>query len=118
MANRKTSQGMASWSACTGDPFYDWDACSNHPDLVLCRKLNVPVRMLALGNVIVDQDCDLCLCPTGDVGFSHVDLLQLSDDASLMGSVEALPCRRGRHLEKATRETVDGVVDGNARDYG
>jgi len=47
--------------------------------------------MLDLVNMAVDQDFDLCLCPTVDVSFSHADLLQLSDDASLMGSLEAWP---------------------------
>jgi hypothetical protein len=59
--------------------------------------------MLDLVTVAVDQGFDLCLCPTVDVGFSHADLLQLSDDASLMDSLEAWPCTPGRHLGKAVR---------------
>lgn len=71
-----------------------------------------------LVTVVVAQDFDLCLFPTGDVGFSHADLLQISDDASLMGSLEAWPCRPGRHLGKATREPVDAVVDDCTVGYG
>lgn len=83
------------------------------PDIRLYESPNALLDVQLVVNE-ADGHHALGLYPTVAGDISRAGRLQLANDASWMGSVEASPCRPGRHW----RRREEGQVDGAARANG